>query len=99
MQDRRRHRQAFGLQKTGGRVMIKVKILRACFIDGERIDAGRVVELDPVTACEATATGRCAYVNQADREVAIAAVRARDNRLQPGGRDRSQSWIHSYKNP
>jgi hypothetical protein len=60
---------------------IKVRCIRPILLNGERIEAGVVLELDAVGAAEAVGSSRGEYVDPADAARAQAAVAEQCERM------------------
>ena len=62
-------------------MQIAIIINRPLQHKGRRIEAGQIVNMTPLEAAHCTATGRAGFVNPGDREAAIDAARAEDERI------------------
>ena len=71
---------------------IRIRCTRAMLFRGERIEAGAVLELDPLQAAAAIDSGRAEYVDRADIERAAAAItEQRDRQLDALNRAEQQA--------
>lgn len=76
--------------------MISVRALSAIFFRGQPVAAGVVMAVPPVEAFECVASTRFEYVFPEDRETAIAAARASDEKACAFSGLRPPGWVKEW---